>query len=423
MKFAKSLKSIISLLALSAGLIANNSYAQDNSLQIAIEKALLNDAIFARISISKDIEKAKLKNTKANEASSLGIYGSYGASNADFGAGYKEIYPRALAIAWEKRLFDGGQSLAKINAQEFQIAATNGEVLNARGELIIEVVEAYNNFYVAQKAVEFAKDNIEANARFARDAKLQFDAGETAISQKAMADAALAKAKAILANAEGQLKIADANLFRLTQSNFANLSLNNIVPNFPAGQNIAIEQAKSSHPLLAAAKARLGQAEAQYKIANAYYSPKITLSARAQTVRDQFLAGYKSDDYGAYINFSMPIDATRKIKTGIDVSRNYKEQARFALIAAERGVEMSIKQAYANYESAKLQKQASDEGVNALLLVMKSTEAEMRVGQRPMWDVLEARKNLTEALMEQAKSEANLINAKYKIVQAIGELN
>ncbi|MBN8649575.1 MAG: TolC family protein [Caulobacterales bacterium] len=423
-KKANNLSSIFAFAILGASFFANQVIGQNAlTLQSAIEKALASEPKFASIAINQEIEKARLKNTKANDASSLAIQGTYGASNADFGMGYKEIYPRALALAWEKRIYDGGQALAKVNAQEFQIAATNGEVLNARGALILEVVDAYANYYVAQKSLEFAKNNFDANARFARDAKLQFEAGETALSEKAMADAALARSKAILAQSEGQLKIAGANLYRLTQENISFATLDGIKPDLPAGQNFAIEQAKESHPLLAAAKARLGQAEAQYKIVNSNYSPKISISARAQTVRDQFLAGYKSDDIGAFINFTMPIDTVGRVKTGLEMARNYKEQARLGLNAAMRNIEMGIIQSYANYDAAKAQLEAGKAAEIALLQAMKSTEAEMRVGQRPIWDVLEARKNLTEGQMELARAEANLLTAKYKIIHAAGLLN
>jgi len=45
----------------------------------------------------------------------------------------------------------------------------------------------------------------------------------------------------------------------------------------------------------------------------------------------------------------------------------------------------------------------------------------MRVGQRPLKDVLEARRDLTMANMELAKAQAALIVSKYKIIAAVGQ--
>lgn len=400
-------------------LFATPLFAQD--INVAIDAAIKSEPKFLAFSLNSDLQKSRLKSVKADAKPSLGLQGSYGGANADFGLGYKEIYPRSLAIAWEMRLFDGGQSLAKINAEDFALAVTNAEIVNSRNQLIVETAEAYSNYYVAQKSLEFAKDNLDANARYARDAKLQFEAGETAVSEKAFADASYARAKALYAQIEGQKQMAGANLYRLTGMNFENTSLDGALVQIPASISMAKEAAQEKHPLLIAANARLAQAQAQYKIANSSYAPKVTLSARATTIRDQFLAGYRADDYGAYVNVTMPLYSYGRISSGIDAAKIGKQQAQLGINATKRGVEMGITQAYANFNSALAQKDAAISAQEASTIALKSVEAEMRVGQRPLKDVLEARRDLTMANMELAKAQAALIVAKYKIIAAVGQ--
>ena len=400
-------------------LFATPLMAQD--INVAIDAAIKSEPKFLAFSLNSDMQKSRLKGVKADAKPSLGLQGSYGAANADFGLGYKEIYPRSLAIAWEMRLFDGGQSLAKINAEDFALAATNAEIVNSRNQLIVETAEAYSNYYVAQKSLEFAKDNLDANARYDRDAKLQFEAGETAVSEKAFADASYARAKALYAQIDGQKQMASANLYRLTGMNFENTSLDGAIVQIPASISMAKEAAQEKNPLLIAANARLAQAQAQYKIANSSYAPKVTLSARATTIRDQFLAGYRADDYGAYVNVTMPLYSYGRISSGIDAAKIGKQQAQFGINATMRGVEMGITQAYANFNAALAQKDAAISAQDASTIALKSVEAEMRVGQRPLKDVLEARRDLTMANMELAKAQAALIVAKYKIIAAVGQ--
>lgn len=400
-------------------LFATQLMAQD--INVAIDAAIKSEPKFLAFSLNSDLQKSRLKSVKADAKPSLGLQGSYGGVNADFGLGYKEIYPRSLAIAWEMRLFDGGQSLAKINAEDFALAATNAEIVNSRNQLVVETAEAYSNYYVTQTSLEFAKDNLDANARYARDAKLQFEAGETAVSEKAFADASYARAKALYAQIEGQKQMAGANLYRLTGMNFENTSLDGALVQIPASISMAKEAAQEKHPLLIAANARLARADAQYKIANSSYAPKVTLSARATTIRDQFLAGYRADDYGAYVNVTMPLYSYGRISSGIDAAKIGKQQAQLGINATKRGVEMGITQAYANFNSALAQKDAAISAQEASTIALKSVEAEMRVGQRPLKDVLEARRDLTMANMELAKAQAALIVAKYKIIAAVGQ--
>ncbi len=402
-----------------AAFFATPLLAQD--INVAIDAAIKSEPKFQAFSLNSDIQKSRLKGVKADAKPSLGLQGTYGAANANFGAGYKEIYPRSLAIAWEMRLFDGGQSLAKIKSEDFALAATNAQIVNSRNQLIAETAEAYSNYYVAQKSLEFAKDNLDANARYARDAKLQFEAGETAVSEKAFADASYARAKALYAQIDGQKQIAAANLYRLTGMNLENVTLEAASPQIPASFEMAKEEARAKHPLLIAANANIAQADAQYKIANSSYAPKVTLSARATTIRDQFLAGYRADDYGAYVNVTMPLYSYGRISSGIDAAKIGKQQAELGLNAALRGVDMGVTQSYANFSASLAQKDAAIAAQDASAIALKSVEAEMRVGQRPLKDVLEARRDLTMANMELAKAQAALIVSKYKIIAAVGQ--
>jgi len=86
-----------------------------------------------------------------------------------------------------------------------------------------------------------------------------------------------------------------------------------------------------------------------------------------------------------------------------------------------RGIDMGVAQAYANFSANLAQKDAALAAQDASVIALKSVEAEMRVGQRPLKDVLEARRDLTMANMELAKAQAALIVSKYKIIAAVGQ--
>lgn len=402
-----------------AGLLfANASNAQ--SIQQAIDAAIASEPGILANNAGLEMAKAKLKAAKANEASSIALQGSYGAQNADFGMGYDVIYPYSLAIAWEKRLYDGGAALARISAEEFALAQSNANNLKAKNDLIVETAIAYSNVYVAQKMVAFAIDNLEATKRFARDAELQFKAGETAISEKALAEAAMYRAEAMLAQMQGNEKIAKANLVRLTGSEFVvtNLEGANII--LPPNVNNAKEGAKASHPMILIANAQYEQAKAQTKLANSYNMPKVSIEARASTIRDQFLAGYKLDDFGAYLKFSMPLWDNGRTKSAKEMAAFGTEQARFGLHAIKSSIDLGITEAYANHDAALLALKAARSANEAMKIAMKSVEAEFRVGQKPMSDLLDAQKNLTESHGQLAKAEAEYLVAKYKINAAVG---
>lgn len=399
-------------------LLSNGANAQ--SIQQAIDAAIASEPGMLANNAGLNMARAKLKAVKANEGASIGLQGSYGAQNADFGMGYDVIYPRSLAIAWEKRLYDGGAALARISAEEFALAEQNAANAKTKNDLIVETVAAYSNVYVAQKMVLFAKDNLEATTRFARDAELQFKAGETAISEKALAEAAKYRAEAMLAQMQGNEKIAKANLERLTGTEFTvtNLDGGNLV--LPPNVNEAKTNAKAAHPMNMIANARYEQAKAQTKIANSYNLPKVSIEARATTIRDQFLSGYKVDDYGAYLKFSMPLWDNGRTKSAKQMALYGSEQAKYGLYATQKAIELGITEAFANYDVALAALKAARSANEAMKIAAKSVEAEFRVGQKPMSDLLDAQKNLTESQGQMAKAEAECLVAKYKVIAASG---
>lgn len=394
--------------------------ASAQSLNMAIEATLANSPNIAAASAAVNLDESNLQGARAASLSTLAVNGSYGVSNADFGGGYKTIYPRALSLAWERRLFDGGAALARISAAEFALAAQNGQMINTRNNLIVEVVEAYCNLYAARQVQTYSEEALVATTRLARDAGLQFSAGEISIADKATAEAAMHRAKAALTNAQGIVKSQDANLYRLTGKHFTTIDLNQPLPPLPAGEAFAKETAKENHPLLASQRAAVAASEAQVRIASAARAPNISLSARATSVRDQFLAGYKSDDVGAYVNFSMPLWDSGRAESLQGSARAGRDIARANLRAAERMVEMGVTQSYAMLEAANGAKAAALAALDASQISANATEAQMRVGEKPIIDVLEARARLTEAQAELAKANAALITARYKIIAATG---
>lgn len=403
---------------------ANAQKAQ--TLDDAIAAALANEPEFLANSAMVDVAKSQKDMALANNRSTIGLVGSTGINKAKLGiepnvpSNYKKIYPHSLAIAWEKKIFDGGAALSQIQEADFNLAAANSELLNKKNQLIIDVVNAYLGLIVANENVQYASDNVEASKKSFDDATKMFNAGEVAVSQKAAAEASYYQAISLLSSSNAQLQAAKSNLMRLTNRGFDNVTI-------PRGVNIsqdmesAREYALKNHPLILAADARYEAAKAKLKSAKANNWPTITASVRASSLKDQFFYNYKSDDYGAYLNFSMPLYDGGRISAGSNMALAGVNAASAQKLATERAVNMGVNTSYSDYNSATSSLAAAKAAVEARKLALKSVQAEMRVGQRPVSDVLDAQRDLTAAQMQLAKANADLIVSRYKILASMGE--
>ncbi|MEK7660440.1 MAG: TolC family protein, partial [Pseudomonadota bacterium] len=252
---------------------------------------------------------------------------------------------------------------------------------------------------------------------------LQFNAGEVPVSRKAEALAALAGAQSLVSETQGSLATANANLRRLTGRDFTNPSLDGLPNYIPQNIATAREQALADHPLLAANKAKLAAAEAMVRAAYASRYPNVSVSARASTVRDQFLAGYKSDDIGAYVNFSVPLWTSGRTTANIDVARANRDALKAQNSAINRNIIFGVERAYVDYEAAQASLIAARASLNARQIAKDSVEAEFRVGMRPIVDLLNAQRDLTSAQTALAMTSGKLISTRYQIMAAIGIMN
>ena len=155
--------------------------------------------------------------------------------------------------------------------------------------------------------------------------------------------------------------------------------------------------ARQSSPTLLAAEASARAARAGVRFAQADRFPTVALSARASTARDQFFPGYRADGFtigveGQWTLFSGGLVSGRVNEAQADV-----RAAEAGQDAARAQVREAVVGAWQVVETARALVQAASDQSTASASALDSVRNEVRVGQKPTVDLLDAEREALAA--------------------------
>jgi outer membrane protein len=376
---------------------ANLAFAQNViTLDDAIGLALASEPSILIAHASTEKAEAGLAQATAATSGAVRIQGQAAVGSNDYGQGFDLATPYSISVGYERMLWDNRANWAAIEGARSTRVASEARVTLARTQVRAEVARAWIDLAVAGQHVSLAQDNLTALTRFERDAGLQFEAGEVARSVFAQATARRAQAQADLEKARNGVVVARSELTRLTGQDATIAALPSTYPAIPASLTDAMALL-GDHPALKAADAQIAASQSGITQAQGRAGPQVVGGVRAVHVRDEFLPKYQNDGLEGYVRFTAPLWDGGARSASVSGARASVNEARGGRAHTQRSLEHGLRQAYAGRATAQAQVLAANAMVTAARTAFQSVEAEFRVGERPMVDLLDARADLTQA--------------------------
>jgi outer membrane protein len=357
---------------------------------------------------------------RASTRGALRLQGQAGAGYNDFGAGYGSISPRTVALAYERPIWDGGAGRAGIAAAMAGQNAADHDLVAARVALRAAIAEAWIGLAVATGEMTCATALVEALMRLERDVRLQFEAGEVPRSALAEATARRTGAETMLEAARGGAEAARSQLEALTGVSVPQAGLPDTFPQIPPDLSAAQAQL-ANHPAIRAARSRIEAASHAVDVTSARSGPVAMAGVRAVHVRDEVLPGYRNDGLEAQVRISVPLWDGGSRSSAVASARADVQATEAARASLERQLADGLRRAWIGRTIAQARLRATGVGVEAARAALASMEAEFRVGERPVIDVIEARAALASAETDQAAARAAFILSHWAIAAALGQ--
>ena len=327
----------------------------------------------------------------------------------------------SLGLSAEIVLYDGGRSRLGVDIAKESVLATRQSLLGVEQNILLQAVQAFMDVRSNTEIVALRRNNVRVIAQELRAAQDRFEVGEVTRTDVALAEARLAGANALLAQAEGDLAEARA-FYRFAVGRDANaLAAPPALPARPASVSAAQDLAMRSHPDILRAQHEVTVSDLRVLVAKSAAIPTVRLQSRYGLTED-----LNNSDYSR--GGSIGIGVTGPIYQGGRNSAlerqaiNRGTASRSALYDASQRVAQNVSTAFARVDVARAAIEASDRQIRAARTAFEGVREEASLGARTTLDVLNAEQELLDAQANRITAVSNQYVAAYGLLAAMGQL-
>lgn len=327
--------------------------------------------------------------------------------------------PLSAQIQVIQPLYQGGRVRAlKAQAKAGILAAREGLRLSEQN-LFSGVAISYSDVLRDEEVARVRRNNVRVLARQKQAAIDRFDVGEGSRTDIAQAETRLAAADIGLAQADAQLQVSRAAYQRLVGRMPMQLSP---LPSFAAPQSLqeAIIIGRDNSPQLTAAILNQKAAEAGIKVAKAASKPTVSISGTLSGTRRQLSFVRQAETGAIAAQVSVPIFTGGLNQSRVRAAKQARTRLMFEVRDAERALDQTITQIWAQLEAAKRSLTASRTQVKAAEFAFGGVELEQQLGTRSALDVLNAEQELLDAKLSVIQAGAAVKSAEFQLLSTIG---
>ncbi len=405
-------------LVLAAGLATPQS-ASALSLPEAIALAQRDNPSLAQAKAQADGASARLAEARAGRLPTLTLSGEAGRGTTDLGGffrfGRADVSPRVAALELRQPLFTGGAVSAAIDRAREGRDAALAQVGGAKALLAAQAAEAYVAVLSAGEILALNEVQVRQMSEIAGQADLRFKVGETPRTDLAQAQARFAEARAGLARAGGDAARSRAHFVSIVGVEPDSLEALPPPPLIPASLDEAMATAVQTSPALVAALDQARAADAGVRFAQADRFPSLTLTATASSTRDQFFPGYRADGVTVGVQGRWTLFSGGLINGRIDEARADARGAQSGVEGARAQVREAVIGAWEDVQTSRALVDAAADQVTAAASALDSVRNEVRVGQKPTLDLLDAEREALAARSAVVAARGGGVVAAYRL--------
>jgi outer membrane protein len=327
----------------------------------------------------------------------------------------------SLGLSAEIVLFDGGRSRMGVDIAKESVLATRQALIGVEQNILLQAVQAFMDVRSNTEIVALRRNNVRVITQELRAAQDRFEVGEVTRTDVALAEARLAGANALLAQAEGDLAEAQA-FYRFAVGRDATaLAAPPALPARPASVADAQSVAMRSHPDILRAQHEVTVSDLRVAVAKTAAVPQVRLQSRYGLTES-----LDNSDYNR--GGSVGIAVTGPIYQGGRNSAlerqaiNGGTAARSALRETTQRIAQNVSTAFARVEVARAAIEASDRQIRAARTAFEGVREEATLGARTTLDVLNAEQELLDAQANRITAVSNQYVAAYALLASMGQL-
>lgn len=313
-------------------------------------------------------------------------------------------------------LWTAGRVSANIDSASAKTLAAEMTVLEAEQSLLLKAANAYSDFLRFSRRLEASEESVREHQRLLELIQRRSRNEVSSMNEIVLAKARLDQAKADNLQIVSQINSAKSQLEQLVGHEIYKINSPRFALILPDNQNQAIQLALEYAPILRRLSAQMKAAESDITVAKSRLYPE--LSARS----DQIIGGVAEGNI-SYLALTFQPGNGLSVLSSTRESEFKKEVAESSIRSAEVDIKTNISADWIQYMSQNSQIETLSNLSETTRGVYESFLRQYAVGRKTWIEVLNARREATQARYSLADAEMQSFYAAIKIQVACGILN
>ncbi len=412
-------------------------FSETLTLETSIEIALRNDSLLKVL--KAELKQAKLQKLQSYSAfypeiSAEGLYlkqgfplsmkmmaEQFGPGAAEFGLA-EDSYSASLSVT--QPLFLGGLRYYGLKMSDISIRIKEHEIKLRENAIKYNIKKSFYSVLIAEEYIKIYEESLELANEQLKIAQTRFESGEASDFEVLRAQVQISNIRPSLYRAENNLALTKSSL--LTQLNlpiFTDLEIQGRFETRRIHQPLRnlIDEAHSNRVELQIIQLTEDIADFSVKIAKSGYSPSLIFSygySETNTKLDLDPDTWSASWNTAFV-ISIPLFKGFKTRLAVQEAKSRKESIQPIIDSLKNGISIQIKSAYLNLQSSERILESSSENIKQAVRYIEIVQTAYESGMMTSLDLMNAQFTLTQARVEQARSQyeyqVNLIELEYAL--------
>ncbi len=338
------------------------------------------------------------------------------------GAGYSGLWEGSVSA--RQMLFDGMETQSRVRAaRALQESAMLG-VEDLREQLAMRTVQTYMNLLRTRKGLELLKGQEESVKSYLSRIKGMVDDGASDEAELQQARDVLSILENYKNDYDGQIKTLESDYFELT-GRLPDGALSTPLPPveaLPPALEEAVTLAKQSHPVLKGAAFEVRAAQQNMKAEQGSLYPAVDGELSYAEVDKRDLIGGESTDAKAVVRMNWNLETGGGQLARIREKASQKKEAESRVREMERRIERGVRQAYAEYETARNQLKIQEQRADLNQKLLETYKSQFEGARITLLQLMQSDNQLLITKLEKMNAENRVHLAQYGILAAVGRL-
>ncbi|MBX9457336.1 MAG: TolC family outer membrane protein [Rhizobium sp.] len=336
-----------------------------------------------------------------------------------------KAYSHQRGITITQQIFDGFQTLNNVRSAESTVYSERATLRAQEIQILLSAAEAYANIARDQQILAYRKQNLAFLREQVGASKERRNAGEGTVTDISLAEAEVARAISLVAQADAQLKQSKAVYVQIVGD--APEGIKQAKPttrNLPKSIDNAVATGWREHPQILATMHAVDAAGYQVKSAEGAMLPGVVIQGQMQstdgTRAERSLSNFASQSITARLN--VPIYQGGAEYGQIRQAKERLGQQRIMLDSVRLDIQKTIVFAMAQHEAALAAVTAGGMQVKAANDALNQLTEEREYGQSTALDVLQVQATVLNAKENLAVAQRDAVVSSFSILASVGRL-